>query len=340
MFFETIDVLTRDPQLVQAIGGRPLQDVADVDLVETDVSVGVAGRLTQLFQLLRIDLQDHAFGHHGHTVAPSERFALDHRPDEGVDDRAELQRAPAELLGNECDGGARGLADAEREVTGLAPHQDRDIPARRRPCVDHQVLEDIDPEMPSRLISEGVDVRREIEVVVDGLGYVQHLDAAGGALLDHHGGERRIVAADGDQPRDAETEQGLDAVFEQLGVLGRIGSRGADVRATPEVHATHRVDRQRLRVLDVALHDPLEAFLEAEHLVALERGSNGRSTDDAVDSGSGAPAYEDRDPLLLVHAALLRFRQRSKATTDAHGRECGFYSAAAIRATQPTFAVR
>ena len=54
-------------------------------------------------------------------------------------------------------------------------------------------------------------------------------------------------------------------------------------------------------MVDVALHEPLEAVLDAEHLDALEQRADGRRADDAVDAGRRAAADEDRELLSLAH---------------------------------------
>ena len=92
-----------------------------------------------------------------------------------------------------------GLADAEREVAGLAPHRDDEVPARGRLGVDHQVLDDLDADVARRLEAEGVDVRREVEVVVDRLRDVDDPDPAVGLLLELHRREGGVVAADRDE---------------------------------------------------------------------------------------------------------------------------------------------
>ena len=54
-------------------------------------------------------------------------------------------------------------------------------------------------------------------------------------------------------------------------------------------------------VLDVALHEPLEPVLDADHLDAFERAADGGGADHAVDAGSGTAADEDCDFLWTVH---------------------------------------
>ena len=53
--------------------------------------------------------------------------------------------AVRELFGNDRAGGARRLADAERQVTGRPAHGDAEVPAAGRPRVLHQALHQSTP---------------------------------------------------------------------------------------------------------------------------------------------------------------------------------------------------
>ena len=72
--------------------------------------------------------------------------------------RAQPDRLGAELLGDERQRGAGRLADAERQVAGLAAHRDHEVPARGGLGVDHQVLDDLDADVARGLVAERVDV--------------------------------------------------------------------------------------------------------------------------------------------------------------------------------------
>ena len=108
-------------------------------------------------------------------------------------------------------------------------------------------------------------------------------------LLELHRRERRVVAADGDELRDVQPQQRDDGVLEVLRVGRRVGARDADVRAAAEVDAADGLDGQRRDVVDVALHDPLEAVADADDVDAFELGADRRRADDAVDAGGGPP---------------------------------------------------
>ena len=105
-----------------------------------------------------VDVEHHALGDDRHAVAPAVAQSLDDGADERVDDLLQADRRLRELLGNQRQRRARGLADPEREVAGLAAHRDHEVPARRRLRVDHQVLDDLDAVVARGLEPERVDV--------------------------------------------------------------------------------------------------------------------------------------------------------------------------------------
>ena len=249
----------------------------------------------------RVEPEHDALRDDGHAVPAPRRQALDDRADQRVDDRLERDVPAAELLGDERQRRAGGLADAEREVARLPTHGDHEVPARRRLRVHHQVLDDLDTDVTRGLEAERVDVRRQIEIVVDRLRHVHDADAPGRLLLELHRGERGVVAADRDQLRHVEAQQRDDGILELLRVAGRIGARDADVRAAAEVDAADVVDAERRHVVDVAPHDPLEAVADAEHVDPLEDRADGGRADHAVDAGRRAAADQDRQFLPLTH---------------------------------------
>ena len=102
---------------------------------------------------------------------------LDDGADQRVDEHLEPKRC-GELFGNQRQRGARGLRDAEAQVAGGPAHRDDDVPARGRLGVDHQVLDDLDAVVARRLEAERVDVRRQVEVVVDRLRHVHDPETA------------------------------------------------------------------------------------------------------------------------------------------------------------------
>ena len=136
-------------------------------------------------------------------------------------------------------------------------------------------------------------------------------------LGELHRGEGRVVAADRDETRDVQAEERDDGVLEELRVLRRVRAGDADVRAAPEVDPGDLVDRERVDVLDVPLHEPLEAVADAEDGDALELGADRGRADDAVDAGRRSAADEDRHVLVLArgHEASVRrgsLRQRGR----------------------------
>src|SRR5439155_24457753 len=84
-------------------------------------------------------------------------------------------------------------------------------------------------------------------------------------------------------------------------VLRGVGARDADVGAAAKVDPAHLADVERGHVLDVALHDPLEPVAHPEHVDGLEPCPDGGGTDDAVDSGRGPTAHQEREGSTLSH---------------------------------------
>src|SRR5437899_9591176 len=68
--------------------------------------------------------------------------------------------------------------------------------------------------------------------------------------------------------------------------------------------AAHVVDRERTHVLDVTLHEVLEAVAHAEHVDAVEVATDRRRADDAVDAGCGAAADQDGEVLAVAHDVI------------------------------------
>ena len=102
------------------------------------------------------------------------------------------------------------------------------------------------------------------------LGTCTTLQPPRGLLLQLHGREGGVVAADGDELGHAQAEQRDERVLEVLGMGGGVGAGDADVRPAAEVDAADVVDAQGGDVVDVPLHDPLEAVADAQDLDALQ----------------------------------------------------------------------
>ena len=120
-------------------------------------------------------------------------------------------------------------------------------------------------------------------------------DGVTAALLHSVGRGGGAVAADRDEPRDAELPQRADGRIEQRRIVAGIGARDADPGTAAEVDPADGLDGQRGDTADVALHDPLEAVADAEHLGACQAGANGGGTNDGVDAGRGTATNEDGD---------------------------------------------
>ena len=172
----------------------------------------------------------------------------------------------------------------------------------------HQVAHQLDADVPRGLEAEGRDVRRQRQIVVDRLRHVDALDRALRALADRPRRERRVVAADGDEVRDAGLLQRLDDGLERLGRLGGVLTRRAEHRPAGQVHPRHVVDGQRPQLREVAPDQVLEAVLDPDDLEALVDRLDRRRRDDGVDAGSGTTPDENAEPLPCVHGCPDSFR--------------------------------
>ena len=61
------------------------------------------------------------------------------------------------------------------------------------------------------------------------------------------------------------------------------------------------VNGERCDVLDVSLHEPLEAVTDADDVHAFEPGADGGGRDDAVDARGGTAADQYRQSLMVFH---------------------------------------
>ena len=163
--------------------------------------------------------------------------------------------------------------------------------------------------MTRGLKAEAVDVRRQIQIVVDRLRHVDDPDPARGALFELHRRVRRVVAADRDELSHVEPQQREHGIVQVRGVRRRVGARDAEVRAAAEMDPADRLDGERHHVIDVAAHDPFEPVAQADHLDALETRANRRGADDAVDPWGGAAADENCEVVVMLHPLILADRR-------------------------------
>ena len=177
MFFETIVILM--PSSLSFSLNASLDDGTELDLGEANVVVLVALDVAgDGLELVLGEVLDQALGEHGDAVGAAVREALDDGAGEDVDDLVERDGLSAELLGNDRERRARGLADAEREVAGLSAHRDDEVPARRGLRVGQQILHDAGADVARRLVAEGRDALGQVEIVVDRLRDVDDAERA------------------------------------------------------------------------------------------------------------------------------------------------------------------
>ena len=179
--------------------------------------------------------------------------------------------------------------------------------------VDHQVLDDLDADVARGLEAERVDVRRQVEVVVDGLRHVDDADAARRLL-------RRGVIAENAVSSPPMVISCVDAEAQQRRGPRSRGSSGSLVglaREMPRIEPPRKWMRltssmvSGIDVVDVALHEPLEAVADAERPRRPRARADGGRADDAVDARGGSAADEDRE--LSVHLPRLRVQRRCKS---------------------------
>ena len=135
--------------------------------------------MVQSPQVSRVKNLDQPFRQHDHPIGAPSTKPLDHRPDHEIPHTLESHRPLPKFLGNDGERGAGCLADSERQMAGFAPHRHNKVPARRGTGVHHEILDDLDGEMPGRLKAECRNAIREIEVIVDGLRHMHNLREPG-----------------------------------------------------------------------------------------------------------------------------------------------------------------
>ena len=108
---------------------------------------------------------------------------------------------------------------------------------------------------------------------------------AGGSLFQLQRGERGVVTANRNQPGHTEGIQTRQAGIEMLEFLRGVGTRRAEVGAAAEVNPTDILDRQALHLAGLAIHDPFEAILNADHVTAAENTPDRGGSDDTIDTG-------------------------------------------------------
>ena len=161
-------------------------------------------------------------------------------------------------------------------------------------------------------------VAGEIEVVVDGLRHVHDAHAPLRRALDARRREARVVAADRHELVDAEPFEARDRGLERA-----LATWSGSARAMPEVGAAAEVDeadvvhRERLHVLDVALHDVGEAVADADDFAAPESSARIVAAPmTLLMPGAGPPPT--RMPIFLAAWLMRRcYHSRSNASSSA-----------------------
>src|SRR5581483_1709714 len=292
------DVLVRDRDLHVALREAALQlglDLArQIDFGEADVAMFVALDVFEFGQLLLVEFFDQPFGQDRDAVMKSVGAPLDDRAFDDVTDLREGHGLLLELLADERERGAGGLADAERQVAGLPAHRDDDEPAFGRARVLDQVAHQFDADVPRRLVAEGRDVAGQWQVIINRLRHVNRADRAAGFLRHRPRRERRVIAADRHQVGDAERVQRIEYRARILLLLRRVVARRAEDRAAQQVDARDVLDLQAPDSGSVFAHQVFEPFLHAEDFKAFVDRLNRRRRNDRIDAGCRAAADNNR----------------------------------------------
>ena len=118
-----------DPERLQARRDLRLENLSDVHFGQAQVPVGITLDVLEPLEVLQRHVQHDPFGDHRDAVAAPAGQPLDDARDQRVDDGPEAD-GRGELLGDERHRRARRLPHAERQVAGLPPHRDHEIPPR------------------------------------------------------------------------------------------------------------------------------------------------------------------------------------------------------------------
>ena len=274
-----------DAEFLEALFDLMLEDGADVDLGDANVVVLVPLNLFQLSQVTRVQMLDQALGQDHHAIVAPIAQPLDDGTHQNVHNVLQTNDGRTELFGENGQGRASGLTDTQGQVARLPSHGHAEVPAGRGLGIHHQTFNDLHAHMPGGLITKSRDAVGQIQIVVDGLGHMHHMDAACRHFLKFHGRIGRVVATDGDQFVDVQTQQGGHGVFQMLGVLGGVVPGDADERAAPKMQSAHVFGLKLSHMGNIPMHDPLETVLDTHHLDAgLNRADTGRG-DNAIDTG-------------------------------------------------------
>ena len=207
-------------------------------------------------------------------------------------------------------------------MAGMAAHHGDEEPLLRGGGVLHQVPHQVLAEVDRGHETEGRDVVRQRQVVVDGLGDVGDGELARERRRDLRAGEGGVVPADGDQVGDLQPAEALGDLAERLRRPRRVRARRAEDRAALEVDSRHLVDVELLHVREVPAHQPLVAVEEPEHAQALVAGLDRGGRDDRVDSRGRPAADQDREGLHERSLSTASRRAMPVTRRCAPGRGC------------------
>ncbi len=166
----------------------------------------------------------------------------------------------------------------------------------------HQVLDDVHTFMACRLIAESWNRRRKGQIVVDRFGDVRNGDSAVSLLGNLARRECGIVATDRHQVTTFNCLQRLDNPFKAFRLLGWIGSAGAQDRTAGPMDARNLLDVQLGIHVNLAVHQMLVAFVEANDSAAAIDGFDSSRRDHTVNTRSRATTNQNTKRLARIRS--------------------------------------
>ncbi len=192
-------------------------------------------------------------------------------------------------------------------MPGFPSHRHRQVPACRGMGVDHEVLHDLDPDVPGGLKPERGYTGGKVQIVVDRLGNVHDLEALACPFLQLESGKRGVVSADRDQSRNPDAGERRQHSIQMFGLSRGIGARGAEIRPASEMNAADLFDRERPDPPGSPLHEPFKAVENPDDVAVAEDAADCGRADHAVDTWGRSSTHENTNgrSSRLGHVTLL-----------------------------------
>ena len=259
------------------------------------MSIGVVGHhhARDLGQLLLVKPAAYALSDYHDAMSLAHEPSLE---DGSLNDFADLLKRkarPGELLRDYGNGGSRRLAYAQRKVPGCAPHHHHQVPAVGGTRVLHNVEHNLGAHLTRGLKAKGRHPAGQRQVVVYGLGNVDHPQRFIRGVSHLGGSKGGVVAADGDKIAYAQLLESLANPLQVFRLPRRVGPGSAQDGASLEVDTRDVGNGKWLHLVCAALYQMLKPIVDAHH---LETGVDGLYSDgayDAVYAGRGPASHQN-----------------------------------------------